>query len=68
VGPEGRDLRPDGTNGTEGAPYEGSSVAGVLLLTVFAPFIALIVALLLRGSEQDPTRSPARSRSHSRAD
>jgi hypothetical protein len=27
-----------------------------VLLTVFAPFIALIAALLLRGSERDPVR------------
>jgi hypothetical protein len=37
-------------------PYGSSSVVGAILLTLFAPFISLIVALLLRGSQQDPAR------------
>jgi hypothetical protein len=46
---------PDGSP-PDGVPYESSSVAGAILLTVFLPFIALIVALLLRGAEHDPAR------------
>ena len=41
---------------TDGRPYESSSVVGAVLLTIFAPFIALIVALALRGSERDPAK------------
>lgn len=37
-------------------PYESSSILGAILLTIFAPFISLIVALMLRGSQPDPAR------------
>ncbi len=39
-----------------GRPYESSAVAGAVLLTIFAPFVSLVAALLLHGSERDPAR------------
>jgi hypothetical protein len=36
--------------------YDGAAVAGAVLATVFFPFIALIAALLLQGSESDPRK------------
>jgi hypothetical protein len=36
-----------------GLGYTGAPVAGAVLATVFFPFISLIAALLLQGSEQD---------------
>lgn len=36
-----------------GAGYPGAAVAGAVLATVFFPFIALIAALLLQGSQTD---------------
>jgi hypothetical protein len=48
---------PPGESATpEGKPYEPSSIVGAILLTIFMPFIALIAALLIRGSERDPAR------------
>ncbi|MGZ4289513.1 MAG: hypothetical protein ACXVQQ_08355 [Gaiellaceae bacterium] len=38
------------------AGYTGAAVAGAVLATVFFPFIALIAALLLQGSESDPQK------------
>jgi len=38
------------------AGYGGASVAGAALATVFFPFIALIVALLLLGNQSDPRK------------
>jgi hypothetical protein len=37
-------------------PYGGGATFGAVVLTLFAPVIALIVALVLRSSEQRPTR------------
>jgi hypothetical protein len=37
-------------------PYGSEMVLGAVLLTIFAPFIALVVALVMRGSETRPTR------------
>lgn len=36
--------------------YNGAAVAGAVLATVFFPFIALIAALLLQGSQSDPRK------------
>ena len=56
MGPNLPPPPPGAAPATGGRPYESSSVVGAVLLTIFAPFIALIVALLLRGSERDPAR------------
>jgi hypothetical protein len=37
-------------------PYAGEALAGAILLTLFAPFIALIVALAMRAQEVRPAR------------
>jgi hypothetical protein len=37
-------------------PYGGGATAGAILLTLFAPFIALIVALVMRSGELRPRR------------
>lgn len=39
-----------------GTGYDGASVAGALLATLFFPFIALIAALLLQGGQPDPRK------------
>ena len=39
-----------------GTGYDGAAVAGAVLATVFFPFIALIAALLLQGSQTDPRK------------
>ena len=39
-----------------GAGYEGAAVAGAALATVFFPFVSLIAALLLQGSQTDPRK------------
>jgi hypothetical protein len=39
-----------------GTGYEGASIAGAVLATVFFPFISLIVALLLLGAQTDPRK------------
>jgi len=39
-----------------GSGYTGAPVVGAVLATVFFPFIALIAALLLQGSESDPLK------------
>ena len=51
-------MEPGGTQQTpsDGEPYESSSVLVAVLMTLFVPFIALLAALLLRGSERDPAR------------
>jgi fumarate reductase subunit D len=36
--------------------YDTAAVAGAALATVFFPFIALIVALLLMGGQRDPAK------------
>jgi hypothetical protein len=36
--------------------YSGAAVAGAVLATLFFPFIALIAALLLQGSQPDPRK------------
>jgi len=36
-----------------GVGYTGAAVAGAVLATLFFPFISLIAALLLQGSESD---------------
>ena len=36
--------------------YSGAPVAGAVLAALFFPFIALIAALLLQGSESDPRK------------
>jgi hypothetical protein len=41
---------------TSRSAYTGAPVAGAVLATVFFPFIALIAALLLQGSESDPQK------------
>jgi hypothetical protein len=38
------------------AGYDGAAVAGAVLATLFFPFIALIAALLLQGSQSDPRK------------
>lgn len=38
------------------AGYTGAAVAGAVLATLFFPFISLIAALLLQGSEPDPQK------------
>src|SRR5262245_42211725 len=57
--PEGQTLEtPQGApQASEGEPYGSSSVFGAVLLTLVAPFISVIAALLLRGSQTDPARS-----------
>jgi hypothetical protein len=47
---------PSNTDPPEGVPYESASVLGAVLLTIFIPIIALIAALMLRGSQRDPAR------------
>jgi hypothetical protein len=37
-------------------PYASGMTLGAVLLTIFMPFIALVVALVMRGSETRPTR------------
>ena len=37
-------------------PFTSGMTTGATLLTIFAPFIALIVALMMHGSERDPAR------------
>ena len=39
-----------------GAGYTGAAVAGAMLATVFFPFISLIAALLLQGSQTNPRK------------
>ena len=39
-----------------GAGYRGAAVAGAVLGTLFFPFISLIAALLLQGSQPDPQK------------
>ena len=39
-----------------GAGYPGAAVAGAVLGTLFFPFISLIAALLLQGSQPDPQK------------
>ena len=39
-----------------GHPFESSAVAGAVLLTIFAPFVSLVAALVLHGAERDPAR------------
>jgi hypothetical protein len=36
--------------------YTGGAVVGVVLATIFFPFIALIVALVLQGGQSDPRK------------
>jgi hypothetical protein len=43
----------------EGFGYPGTTVAAALLATLFFPVISLIVALLLVGNQQDPTKRRA---------
>ena len=40
----------------QGTGYDGAAVAGAALATVFFPFISLIAALLLQGSQSDPRK------------
>jgi zinc-ribbon domain len=40
----------------EDEPYGTEMTLGAILLSVFAPFIALVVALIMRGSETRPKR------------
>jgi len=42
--------------GDAGSGYSDASVAGAVLATLFFPFLALIVALLLLGGQTDPAR------------
>jgi len=44
------------TGPAEDEPYGSGMTLGATLLTIFAPFIALIVALIMRGSETRPKR------------
>jgi hypothetical protein len=37
-----------------GSSYSGAAVAGAVLATLLVPFIALMAALLLAGSQTDP--------------
>jgi hypothetical protein len=46
---EGHSEQPD-------TGYSGAAVAGAVLATLFFPFIALIAALLLQGSQTDPRK------------
>jgi hypothetical protein len=39
-----------------GNGYAGAAVAGAVLATLFFPFISLIAALLLQGSQTDPQK------------
>jgi hypothetical protein len=39
-----------------GPGYDGAAMAGAVLATLFFPFIALIVALLLQGGQPDPRK------------
>jgi hypothetical protein len=45
-----------GTSPEAGAGYTGAAVAGAVLATLWFPFIALIAALLLQGSQTDPRK------------
>jgi hypothetical protein len=36
--------------------YTGGAVVGAVLATIFFPFIALIVALVLQGGQSDPRK------------
>lgn len=45
-----------GTSPEAGAGYQGAAVAGAVLATLWFPFIALIAALLLQGSQTDPRK------------
>ena len=40
--------------GEAGPGYTGGAVAGAVLATLLFPFVALIAALLLQGSQTDP--------------
>jgi hypothetical protein len=42
--------------GEEGSGYDGATVLGGVLGTVFFPVIALIAALILQGSQPDPVK------------
>jgi len=48
-----------GAGAEEPRGYGGAAAAGAVLATVFFPLIALIVALLLLGSQQDPDKKSA---------
>jgi hypothetical protein len=39
-----------------GTGYAAAAVAGAVLATLFFPFVALIAALLLQGSQSDPQK------------
>jgi hypothetical protein len=39
-----------------GTGYAGAAVGGAVLATLFFPFVALIAALLLQGSQTDPQK------------
>ena len=40
----------------DGTGYDGATVLGAVLATVFFPVIALIAALLLQGGQPDPVK------------
>jgi len=44
------------TDRPAGSGYDGASVLGAALATVFFPLIALIAALLLQGGQPDPVK------------
>jgi hypothetical protein len=45
-----------GTPASDGTKYDSSAVLGAVLLTIFLPFVALIVALVSRSSQTDGTK------------
>jgi len=45
-----------GGDEADGPPYEGAMALGAVLLSIFMPLIALIVALILRGQERIQAR------------
>ncbi len=56
---DGADTEPASTPepaSTDGERYQSGMTAGAVLLTVFAPFIALVAALIMLGSERSPVR------------
>jgi hypothetical protein len=49
-------AEPSGDEESVAEGYQSGMTLGAVLLTIFAPFIALIVALVMRGSETNPAK------------
>ncbi|HYX83573.1 MAG TPA: hypothetical protein VE777_01260 [Gaiellales bacterium] len=56
--PAAAGATPPHSDDASNPPYGSEMTLGAWLLTIFMPFIALVAALLLRGSESRPRRRP----------